>query len=52
MTADRVERDDLAARHPDVVRNSRPSGRRGHNVPTWIDGRVRLANWGDPVPAK
>ena len=41
MTADRVEHNDLARRHPDSSESSRPTGRRGHNAPTWIGGRGR-----------
>ena len=40
MTADRVERDDLAARHPDVVKKLAAEWERGRNEPTWIGGRV------------
>jgi arylsulfatase A-like enzyme len=53
MTADRVERDNLAARHPDVVRKLAAEWEawaQRANVDRWPG--PRLANWGDPVPAK
>ena len=53
MTADRVERDDLAARHPDVVRklaSEWEAWAQRANVDRWPG--PRLANWGDPVPPK
>jgi arylsulfatase len=53
MTADRVERNDLAARHPDVVRKLAAEWEawaQRANVDRWPG--PRLTNWGDPVPAK
>jgi arylsulfatase A-like enzyme len=53
MTADRVERNDLAARHPDVVRKLAAEWEawaQRANVDRWPG--PRLTNWGDPVLAK
>jgi arylsulfatase A-like enzyme len=53
MTADRVERNDLAARHPDVVRKLAAEWEawaQRANVDRWPG--PRLTSWGDPVLAK
>jgi arylsulfatase A-like enzyme len=53
MTADRVERNDVAPRHPDVVRRLAAEWEawaRRANVDQWPG--PRLTNWGDPSPAK
>jgi arylsulfatase len=50
MAADRVERNDLAARHPDVVSrlaSEWEAWARRANVDPWPG--PRLTNWGDPV---
>ena len=53
MTADRVERNDVAPRHPDVVRKLAAEWEawaKRANVDRWPG--PRLTNWGDPVTAK
>ncbi len=53
MTADRVERDDVAPRHSDVVRKLAAEWEawaKRINVDRWPG--PRLTNWGDPVTAK
>ena len=53
MTADRVERNDVAARHPDVVRKLAAEWEawaQRANVDRWPG--PRLTSWGDPVLAK
>jgi hypothetical protein len=53
MTADRVERNDVAPRHPDVVRKLAAewdAWARRANVDPWPG--PRLTNWGDPAPKK
>ena len=53
MTADRVEHNDLARRHPDVVRklaSDWEAWAQPANVDRWPG--PRLTNWGDPTPAK
>jgi arylsulfatase len=53
MAADRVERSDLAARHPDVVgklASQWEAWARRTNVDPWPG--PRLTNWGDPVQDK
>ncbi|MGB2712715.1 MAG: arylsulfatase [Vicinamibacterales bacterium] len=53
MIADRVERNDLAARHPDVVRklaSEWEAWARRANVDRWPG--PPLTNWGDPAPKK
>jgi arylsulfatase A-like enzyme len=53
MAADRVERNDLARRHPDVVRklaSDWEAWAQRANVDRWPG--PRLTNWGDPTPAK
>jgi arylsulfatase A-like enzyme len=53
MTADRVERNDLAARHPDVVRKLAAewdAWAQRANVDRWPG--PRLTNWGDAARAK
>jgi hypothetical protein len=50
MAADRVERDDLAARHPEIVRKLAAEWEawaRRANVDRWPG--PRLTNWGDPA---
>ena len=53
MTADRVEHNELARRHPDVVRklaSDWEAWAQRANVDRWPG--PRLTNWGDPTPAK
>jgi arylsulfatase A-like enzyme len=53
MTADRVEHNDLARRHPDLVRklaSDWEAWAQRANVDRWPG--PRLTNWGDPTPAK
>ena len=53
MTADRVEHNDLARRHPNVVRklaSDWEAWAQRANVDRWPG--PRLTNWGDPTPAK
>ena len=53
MTVDRVERNDVAPRHPDVVRklaSEWEAWAKRTNVDRWPG--PRLTNWGDPVTAK
>ena len=53
MAADRVEHNDLARRHPDVVRklaSDWEAWAQRANVDRWPG--PRLTNWGDPTPAK
>jgi arylsulfatase len=53
MIADRVERNDVAARHPDLVRelaSEWEAWARRTNVDQWPG--PRLTNWGDPVKDK
>jgi arylsulfatase A-like enzyme len=53
MTVDRVERNDVAPRHPDVVRKLAgewEAWAKRTNVDRWTG--PRLTNWGDPAPAK
>jgi arylsulfatase len=53
MTSDRVERNDLAPRHPDVVRKLATEWEawaKRTNVDRWTG--PRLTTWGDPVTAK
>ena len=41
MAADRVERNNLAARHPDIVKSLATNGTPGPSGPTWIPGPGR-----------
>jgi arylsulfatase A-like enzyme len=53
MTADRVERNDVARRHTDIVRKLAAEWEawaKRANVDRWAG--PRLTNWGDPAPAK
>ena len=53
MNADRVERSDLAAQHPDVVRklaSEWETWARRTNVDRWPG--PRLTDWGDPAPQR
>ena len=53
MPADRVERNDLATRHPDIVKRLAAewaAWAQRTNVDPWPG--PRLTNWGDAAPAK
>ena len=53
IAADRVERNDLAGKHPDIVRKLEAEWEawaQRTNVDRWPG--PRLTNWGDPLPAK